>query len=70
MDISYPIRYETSYNRPFITRDIRSVNTVFNAEYPMIRFLEANGYDVSYVSGFDVHLNRGMPPASDSDSDS
>ena len=23
-------------------------------EYPMIRFLEANGYDVSYVSGFDV----------------
>ena len=24
------------------------------AEYPMIRFLEANGYDVSYISGLDV----------------
>ena len=25
------------------------------AEYPMIRFLEANGYDARYVSGVDVH---------------
>ena len=25
------------------------------AEYPMIRFLEANGYDVSYISGVDAH---------------
>ena len=24
------------------------------AEYPMIRFLEANGYDVSYTSGVDM----------------
>ena len=24
------------------------------AEYPMIRWLEANGYDVSYISGVDV----------------
>ena len=24
------------------------------AEYPMIRFMEANGYDVSYMSGLDV----------------
>ena len=27
---------------------------VFNAEYPMIRWLEANGYDVSYTSGIDT----------------
>lgn len=52
--------YKTSYNRPFITRDVRSVNTVFNAEYPMIRFLESNGYDVSYVSGLDLHIQRGV----------
>ena len=26
----------------------------FNAEYPMIRWLEANGYDVSYASGIDT----------------
>ena len=27
---------------------------VFNAEYPMVRFLEANGYDVSYIAGADT----------------
>ena len=27
---------------------------VFNAEYPMVRFLEANGYDVSYITGVDT----------------
>ena len=27
---------------------------VFNAEYPMVRWLEANGYDVSYFSGVDA----------------
>ena len=28
------------------------------AEYPMIRFLEENGYDVSYTSGVDVSPDR------------
>src|SRR5690606_6785045 len=28
---------------------------VFNAEYPMVRWLEANGYDVTYISGVDTH---------------
>ena len=27
---------------------------VFNAEYPMVRWLEANGYDVSYTTGVDT----------------
>ena len=27
---------------------------MFNAEYPMVRFLESNGYDVSYTSGVDT----------------
>ena len=26
-----------------------------DTEYPMIRFIEANGYDVSYLSGWDVN---------------
>ena len=43
--------YAVSYNRPFITP---SPNTVFDAEYPMVRFLEANGFDASYTSGADV----------------
>ena len=54
-----PLRaYKTSFNRPFITRDVRAVNTVFNAEYPLIRFLESNGFDVTYVTGIDVHLRE------------
>jgi hypothetical protein len=44
-----------SYNRPLITRDgPTSADWIFNAEYPMIRWLERNGYDVSYESGVDT----------------
>ena len=32
----------------------RRPDFVFNAEYPMVRWLEANGYDVSYISGVDT----------------
>ncbi len=31
---------------------------LFANEYPMIRFLEQNGYDVSYVSGLDTSSTR------------
>jgi hypothetical protein len=47
--------YKVSYNRPFTTRNTASgQDWVFNAEYPMVRFLESNGYDVSYFSGIDA----------------
>ncbi|MEO8681655.1 MAG: N,N-dimethylformamidase beta subunit family domain-containing protein, partial [Vicinamibacterales bacterium] len=46
--------YKVSYNRPFNTRDAASEDFVFNAEYPMVRFLEKNGYSVSYFSGADT----------------
>ena len=45
--------YKVSYNRPFVTRDVYAEDWVFNAEYPMVRWLEANGYDVSYSTGVD-----------------
>ena len=45
--------YKVSYNRPFNTRDAAPADWVFNAEYPMVRFLEANGYNVSYFTGVD-----------------
>jgi hypothetical protein len=45
--------YKVSMNRPYVTRDYRAVNMLFNAEYPMIRWLEANGYDVTYTTGVD-----------------
>jgi Domain of unknown function (DUF4082)/Bacterial Ig-like domain/Bacterial Ig domain len=47
--------YKVSYNRPFITRGTSGgQDWLFNAEYPMIRWLESNGYDVSYISGVDT----------------
>ena len=47
--------YKVSYNRPWQTRATRAVNILFGAEYPMIRWLESQGYDVSYQSGIDTH---------------
>ncbi|MGN9906617.1 DUF4082 domain-containing protein [Phytohabitans sp. LJ34] len=46
--------YKVSYNRPFGTRGNAAEDFVFNAEYPMVRFLESNGYDVSYIAGVDT----------------
>ena len=46
--------YKVSYNRPFNTRSVdNGQDWVFNAEYPMVRWLEANGYNVSYFTGVD-----------------
>jgi len=54
-----PIRaYKVSYNRPFATRSQSSgygkSNYVFYAEYPMVRWLEQNGYNVKYWTGVDT----------------
>ena len=46
--------YKVSYNRPFTTRGTSPEDWVFNAEYPMVRWLERNGYDVSYTTGVDT----------------
>jgi len=47
--------YKVSYNRPFNTRaNDNGQDWVFNAEYPMVRWLERNGYDVSYITGVDT----------------
>jgi hypothetical protein len=48
--------YKVSYNRPFNTRGDSSYDWVFNAEYPMIRWLEANGYDVTYTTSVDADM--------------
>lgn len=51
----YKGAYAVSYNRPFDTRTTPDgQDWMFAAEYPMIRFLERNGYDVSYTSGVDT----------------
>ena len=43
--------FKVSYNRPFTTRGSSPEDWLFNAEYPMIRWLERNAYDVSYFTG-------------------
>ncbi len=49
--------YAVSYNRPYVTKTSTfggPWDFVFGPEYPAIRWLERNGYDVSYISGVDV----------------
>jgi hypothetical protein len=48
--------FKVSYNRPFNTRSMgtEAVSWVFGAEYPMVRWLEANGYDTTYFTGIDA----------------
>ncbi len=48
-----PRAYKASYNRPLVNRTQKPWDTVFNAEYPMVRWLERNGYDVSYTTDLD-----------------
>jgi hypothetical protein len=44
-----------SYNRPIDTRGATDGRDfLFANEYPLIRFMESNGYDVSYISGVDT----------------
>ena len=47
---------QVSYNRPFATRfdTPGGQDYFFSMEFPMVEFLEENGYDVSYVSEADV----------------
>jgi hypothetical protein len=44
--------FKVSYNRPFNVPN--DYTWPLSAEYPMVRWLEANGYDVSYFSGVDT----------------
>ncbi len=46
--------YKVSYNRPLTVRGTSPEDSPFNAEYPMVRWLERNGYDLSYSTGIDT----------------
>ncbi|MFH8251590.1 DUF4082 domain-containing protein [Microbacterium sp. B2969] len=44
-----------SYNRPFATRNWQNGRDFyFSSEFAQVRFLERNGYDVSYLAGVDT----------------
>lgn len=49
-----PRAFKASYNRPMMTRKHRACNMLWGSEYPMIRWLESNGYDVAYQAGIDT----------------
>ncbi|GAB3041709.1 hypothetical protein GCM10027052_24420 [Parafrigoribacterium mesophilum] len=47
--------YKISYNRPLATRNgVNERSFYFDNQYPLVRFLEKNGYDVSYFSAVDT----------------
>lgn len=48
--------FKVSYNRPVMTRGFEneSASWVFGSNYPMVRWLEANGYDVTYFTDVDA----------------
>jgi hypothetical protein len=50
--------YKVSYNRPVSTRGGPGGRDFYMSnEYAMVRFLERNGYDVSYIAGIDSDRN-------------
>ena len=50
--------FKVSYNRPF---NVPNPPTwIFSAEYPMLRWLEENGYDASYMAGVDTDRYGGV----------
>jgi len=52
--------YKISYNRPFATRgNVSGRDFYFSSEYATVRFMERNGYDVSYLAGVDTDRRGG-----------
>jgi len=52
--------YKVSYNRPVNVPN--GYTWFFSAEYPMVRWLEANGYDITYFAGVDADRNGALIP--------
>ena len=52
--------YKVSYNRPFDTRSFEDASFVFYAEYPMVRWLEANAYNVTYFTSVDAAVRGNL----------
>ena len=51
--------YKVSFDRPFYYN--QGMGNIFNWEYPMVRWLEQNGYNVSYLSDEDLNNSKINP---------
>ena len=51
---------KVSYNRPFTTLNLENQSWFMYAEYPMVQWLEGNGYNVTYISSVDVARNGAL----------
>jgi hypothetical protein len=50
--------YKVSFDRPFgLVNNVEGFNNRMTWEYNMVRWLESQGYDVSYYTNLDVHIN-------------
>jgi hypothetical protein len=54
--------FKVSFDRPFgqVTTDPGRYDNMLNYEYPMARWLESQGYDVSYVTNMDIHADPNL----------
>ncbi len=50
--------YKVSFDRP--SKELEEYTNVLRYEYNMIRWMESQGYDVSYVTNLDIHTNPGQ----------
>ncbi|MEM7555306.1 MAG: N,N-dimethylformamidase beta subunit family domain-containing protein [Cyanobacteria bacterium P01_A01_bin.84] len=54
--------FKVSYDTPFAqsSKDFLEWNSLLRWEYNMVRWLESQSYDVSYVTNMDVHANSSL----------
>ena len=60
--LAYKAAYSVSYNRPWDGTLVTDAGQsyIYYAEYQMIRFVERNGYDVSYIADADADANGAL----------
>lgn len=46
--------YAVSFDRPYATQDMQPNTYMFDSEYGVLQFMEAQGYDVTYLSSIDL----------------
>ena len=54
--LTYKGAFKVSYNRPFNTREANTLTWWTSAEYPLSRFLERNGYNLTYTTDVDTAI--------------